>query len=266
MKKIGIAELLIWAFCEELPKAGMIEGAGPSMASSSAAYAEMSALGTLVDRSPNAFGVVPLFAYQGEPHVDAVVVGDAVRSLKLHNFEIAAGWNPFPDWSDDHGLVVAEVEKIVSDLMAARNPRLNGRQIVALVTSCAILKRGPDWSGEEPNTIVLSNNGKDPSWFVKRPITNNLGRKEMREIDGFDYRKRRPCKDAYNKYRLEGSIVSAVMSRLDWQIWQSSLETLNEALQGRLIGHDLLPFQPERAPWARAANIRTKIQASENVI
>jgi hypothetical protein len=266
MKKIGIAELLIWAFCDELPKAGMIEGSGPFMASSSGAYAEMSVLGTLVDRSPNAFGVLPLFAYEGEPHRDATIVGEAVRELRSRNFEVAVGWNPFPDWPDEHGLVAAEVERVVSDLISARNPRLNGQQIVALVTSCAILKRGPDWSGSQPKTIVCSNNGKDPSWFVKRSMMNSLGRMEMREVDGFDYRKRRPAKDAYNKHRLEGSIVSAVMSRLDWQIWQSSLEALHEVLDDRLTGHDLLPFNPDRAPWARTGRSQTKIQAIENVM
>ncbi len=261
MKKIGIQELLTWAFCNELPKAGMVEGAGPSMACGSAGFAEFAELGTIIDRSPNAFGVIPMFSYEGEPHDDAVKVGQAVRALDEHDFEIAANWNPFADWKDDHGLIAAETSRIIRDLQESRNARLNGRQIVSLVTSCAVLKRGPDWSAVEPRVVPISHNGKDPAWFVKRRCKDSLGRPMDREVDGFDYQKRRPVKGAYHKYRLDGSIIASVLSRLEYQIWQSALETLCERLSGRLEAHDLLPFRPVRQPWLTGRKAASEIGA-----
>ncbi len=74
-----------------------------------------------------------------------MAVGDAVRALaKLDGFEIGAGWQPFPEWDDPHGLIAAEVASVVAHELG-RGGRMNGRHVVNLVTSAAILRRGPDW-------------------------------------------------------------------------------------------------------------------------
>ena len=250
-KMMTIEALLTWAFVEELPK---VEEArlGPSdLPSSSWAMADVAILGTTIDKSPNSYGVVGNFIDIGEPHPDALIVGNAVRALARRNgFEIASGWWPFPEWDDPHGIIHAEVDRIAAEQVYERGGRLNGRHVVTLVTSAAILKRGPDWTADEPKVVTVKLNGKDDAWFVKRVAKDAFGRPMEYEDNGFDHRKRRPKKGAYRKYRLSDPIRAAVISRLEWQLWQSALEALHESLSSSLSSHDLLPFTPNRHPWA----------------
>lgn len=247
MKKISIEALLTWAFAEELPKVGTVEG-GPSAAPSTwGVLSDVITLGTMVDRSPNCYGVISSFAYDGEPHADALIVGDAVRSLAARTFEIGAGWYPFPEWEDPQGLVRTEVERIAQE-QVGRNGRLNGRHVVSLVSTAAILKRGPDWHCEEPKTVMVTNGGK-PAWFVTRRCKDRTGATVLYEDNGFDQRKQRPRAGAYRKYRLAQSVRGSVLARLDWQLWQSALEELHDVLKCRLQSHDLVHFYPNRQPW-----------------
>lgn len=265
MRKIGIEELLTWAFTQELPKFGTSEALGPSFSQAWSMMIEVAALGTMVDRSPNAFGVLPTCLFEGDPHPDAIIVGEAVRALAERSFEIAPDWNPVPEWSDEHGLIREAVTAVVDELVDGRSARTNGRHIVTLVTCSASLKRGPDWKiGAAPSVVVLKRNGKDPAWFIMQKGKDSFGRSVQREVDGFDYKKRRPRRGAYNKHRLDGSVRGAVLSRLDWQIWQSALEDLYSSLYGRLNNHDLLPFTPDRQPWCRSRRDENSQQAFEN--
>ncbi|MDK4713004.1 hypothetical protein [Rhizobium sp. CNPSo 4039] len=264
-KMIGIEALLSWAFIEELPKveSGSV---GPSAAPSVwQMMFDVITLGTNIDKSPNGYGVVGHFVNIGEPHPDAVIIGDAVRALADRNgFEIMTGWWPFPEWDDPHGIIRAEVDRIAAEQVYERGGRLNGRHIVTLVTSAAILKRGPDWAADEPKVVTIKLNGKDDAWFVKRTTKDAFGRPIEYEDSGFDYRKRRPKRGAYRKYRLAEPIRAAVISRLEWQLWQSALEALSESLTGRLSAYDVLPFTPDRQPWARVAPKKLDDQAIVN--
>ncbi|WP_412474726.1 hypothetical protein ACK83U_00840 [Rhizobium sp. WW22] len=250
-KMIGIEALLTWAFVEELPKveSGSV---GPSVAPSVwQMMFDVITLGTNIDKSPNGYGVVGNFVNIGDPHPDALIVGNAVRALADRNgYEVMSGWWPFPEWDDPHGVIRAEVDRIAAEQVYERGGRLNGRHIVTLVTSAAILKRGPDWTAEAPKVVTVKLNGKDDAWFVKRTAKDAFGRPIEYEDSGFDYRKRRPKKGAYRKYRLAQPIRAAVISRLEWQLWQSALEALHDSLSGTLSAHDLLPFTPNRHPWA----------------
>jgi len=254
MKKITIEALLTWAFTRELCKVG-----GPEIATTGYSFvsgiAEYLVLGTLIDRSPNAFGVIPSFVHEGKPHLDAVAVGEMVRGLANEGFEIASGWNPVPEWQDDHGLIAAAVEKLAAE-QRDRSDRLSGRHIVSMVISSAVLGRGPSWQAEEPKTVVVTRMGK-PAWFVMRKAKDRTGQTYHYEDNGFDQRRQRPVKGAYRKWRLDRSIRSDVLSRLDWQLWQSALELLHLRLSAPkcLTSHDLLPFRPIRAPWKSAAGI-----------
>jgi hypothetical protein len=131
-----------------------------------------------------------------------------------------------------------------------------------LVTTAAILKRGPDWQAEAPKVVTVQNGGKD-AWFVKRVSKDSMGRRVEYEDNGFHQRHQRPMKGAYRKYRLAQSIRGAVISRLDWQLWQSALETLRDSLYGALTAHDLLPFHPDRSPWIPIRNDAVEMQASD---
>lgn len=250
MKKITIEGLLTWAFTQELCKAGSSVGTlGYSMAWSG--MAEYAALGTIVDRSPNAYGVVPGFVYEGEPHPSALIVGNAVRALAdLDGFEVGDGWNPFPDWIDPQGMVADEVARTIADL-SIRSDRMNGRHVVNLVISSAILKRGPDWAAKEPRTMpIIGENGR-PLWFVMRSAKDRTGKSYSFEDNGYDPIKKRPRKGAFRKYRLEHSVRGAILSRLDWQLWQSALETLHESLSCLPEFAGMPMFAPDRYPWKR---------------
>lgn len=252
MKKINIEALLTWAFTQELPKIGA-GSAGSAVAFSNwNVIADIAALGTMIDRNPNRYGAIPGYIDEGEPAYDALLVGDAVRALAAHGgFEIADGWNPFPEWSDPQGLVREEVGRVVQE-QRGRSDRLSGAHVVNLVISAAKLGRGPVWRADEPKTqFMRGSNGKD-LWFVTRWGRDRLGQRYSYEDNGCDQKTRKPKKGAYRKYRLDGPVRGAALSRLDWQLWQSALETLHESLRARLVAHSLIDFYPDRHPWIRA--------------
>ncbi|QYA12949.1 hypothetical protein [Rhizobium sp. AB2/73] len=263
-KMIGIEALLTWAFVEELPKveSGSV---GPSAAPSVwQMMFDVITLGTNIDKSPNGYGVVGNFVNIGEPHPDALIVGNAVRALADRNgYEIMSGWWPFPEWDDPHGVIRAEVDRIAAEQVYERGGRLNGRHIVTLVTSAAILKRGPDWTAEQPKVVTVKNGGKD-AWFIKRYAKDAFGGTIEYEDNGFHVKRQRPMRGAYRKYRLADPIRSAVIARLEWQLWQSALEALHDSLSGAMAAHDLLPFSPNRQPWAPSRRSAPNAQATEN--
>ncbi|WP_245304997.1 hypothetical protein [Rhizobium leucaenae] len=261
-----IEALLSWAFIEELPKvdAGPLFGGGAPSAWQ--ALSDVIALGTNIDKSPNRYGVVAEFVNMDAPHPDAVVVGDVVRALADRNgYEIMSGWRPFPEWDDPHGIIQAEVDRIAAEQVYERGGRLNGRHVVALVTSAAILKRGPDWRADQPKVVTVKNSGKD-AWFIKRYAKDAFGGTIEYEDNGFSQRRQRPMKGAYRKYRLAEPIRGAVIARLEWQLWQSALEELHDSLSGVLFDHSLLPFTPNRQPWVSSRMRGVLTQATENAV
>jgi hypothetical protein len=247
MKKITIENLLIWAFTQELPKVGSQTLVTPGF-SINAGLERVEELGTLIDETMNRFGVVPGYIYEGDPHPDAVVVGNAVRALDQHTgFDVGEGWNPFPEWDDQLGLIAEEVSRIVR-AETVRESGINGRRVVTLVTIAAVMKTGPDWTADPPKvSMVMRSNGR-PAWFVRKKVRTRAGWEEV-EDDGLDRKKQKPMPNAYRKFRLEHSIRSVTVSRMDWQLWQSALEALFDSLSGRLSDHELLPFEPNRHPW-----------------
>lgn len=263
MKKISVENLLTWAFTQELGKVGVLADVGQGYSAAWSGMAEVAVLGTIIDRSPNAFGVVPNFVYEGEPHPDAIVVGRAVHRLADLGFDIANGWNPMTDWKDETGLIAEEVERLATE-QRGRSDRLSGQHVVSLVISVAVLQRGPDWHADEPKAVQLTSNGK-PAWFVRRKAKDSLGKIYEFEDNGFDQRRQRPLKGAYRKWRLDRSIRGDVLSRLDWQLWQSALEQIHAWLSAkwRLSGHELLPFVPSRQPWGVLRKADLSAQAIE---
>lgn len=266
MKKVTIEQLLNWAFTQELCKVGAPmadQGRGFSVAWTM--MSEVAALGTLIDRNPNVYGVIPDFvSASSDPHPDAVKVGDAVRAMdEFGSFDYSAEgvWNPFPEWEDPLGLIAAEVAS-VDEMLRLKGEWLNGRHVVNLVVRHAILGRGPDWTAEEPKARMVMRAGK-PAWFVMKKGRDALKRVYHYEADGFDKKKQRPMKGAYRKHELSTSIRGAILSRLDWQLWQDALQHLHFSLSGRLGANDLLPFTPDRQPWARFVSRSASAQPIE---
>lgn len=255
MKTMMIEQLLMWAFNEELPKIDAGIG-GPSAAPSTwNAVQEMISLGTIVDRQPNRHGVISGFVSDGEAHPDAYIVSACVARLaETEGFNVPPAWAPFPEWSDEHGLIAAAVARIRLEEMG-RAGRLNGRHVVNLVRRCAILKSGPDWQVSDPPKIVKEGDKGKGAWFVTRTKKDRLGNTVTYLDNGFDKRTRRPKKGAFQKFRLATSIRGAVIARMEWQLWQSALEMLHGLMKGRLSSIDLLPFRPYYQPWVTQMNI-----------
>ncbi|CDZ43082.1 Hypothetical protein NGAL_HAMBI1146_58550 [Neorhizobium galegae bv. officinalis] len=248
-----IEQALGWAFNLELCKIGVSVPLGPGYSQAWSMMSEVAALGTIVDRSPNAYGVIPDFVMTSEPHPDALTIGGAVRCLADRGrFEIPAGWNPLGDWTDEHGLVAHDLAAVV-DSLRAKSDLLGGKHVVNLVVSHAILGRGPGWDAVQPKASMVMRRGK-PAWFVLKKAKDSLGRVYSHEVDGFDQGKQRPMRGAYRKYQLDGSVRFAALSRLDWQLWQDALSALHDELLGQLHYVDLLQFWPDRQPWMRRKN------------
>ncbi|AJY44675.1 hypothetical protein [Martelella endophytica] len=247
MRKMTIEQLLTWAFTEELCKA---QGGGrliPAMQSASAIYGDIETLGTLIDRSPNGWGVIPTWSDVDEPHADALKVGQAVKALTKDGFDIPVDWYPFPEWSDERGLIRAEVDRVLAG-ERARGERQTGRHAYNLIVTCAVLKRGPDWRADRPKERMVEHNGM-PAWFVMKRFKDAFGKSRMVEVDGRDKRSRRPVKGAYRKYVLSDPLRGAILSRLDWMVWQAALKLLDRELDHTLSFGNTLPMRFDPAPW-----------------
>ena len=260
MIKMTIENLLTWAFTQELWKVGS-GGAGVDIPLSAwsmvQSYAEV---GTLIDRSPNQYGVLPGFEDDVIAHPDAILAGEAVRCLaRSGGFDIAKGWQPFPEWDDEHGLIAAEVSYALDEVLL-NSPATQARQVANLVMSCAVLGRGPLWEADCPAAEEITRNGK-PLWFVKKKARDLMGRVYEYETDGYDRKRKVPKRGAYRKYRLAFSVRGAAISRLEWQVWRDALEHLHSDLQGRLSGHSLLPFKADRTPWISEKSFGLKLSA-----
>ncbi len=263
MKKITIEKLLTWAFTQELCKVGATGEEGGALSGGWQAFAGMAELGTLIDRTPNYYGVIPDFVTNGgDPHPDAVAVGDAVRALADHGgYDIDGTMNLFPEWTDERGLIALEVARMAEELQIKRDI-LQASHVVNLVISSAILARGPDWHAERPAEKMVERAGK-PAWFIMRKAADAFGRPYTYETDGRDKRTHRPLRGAYRKFELSSPLRGAIVARMEWSIWQSALSELYAALSGRLAAHDLQPFTADYQPWLREHRRQNSLQASE---
>ncbi|MBD8556893.1 hypothetical protein IFT84_20500 [Rhizobium sp. CFBP 8762] len=261
MKQIGIQKLLEWAFTYELrmvePKTSV------SGQSSWGVFMEMAKLGTIVDRSPSVFGFALGGVEPREPHPDAVLVGNAVRALGMNRFEIPESWNPFPDFDDPYGVIAEDVESVISEIRLS-GERLTGTYMTGLVICAAIMGKGPDWRAEKPELQLVSANGK-PRWFLLKKGRDEFGRNYWFEVNGYDKKRKRPMRNAYQKCELVESTRNDVLSRLDWQIWQSALDSLTASLSGRLSTYRLMPFDSVIEPWCDSCTFSPSSQAIENV-
>ncbi|WP_176085750.1 hypothetical protein [Martelella sp. HB161492] len=256
MTKLTIKELLTWAFTEELCKEGAGPKAflGPAMIKSAwSAMSEVETLGTMVDRSPNGFGVIPIDIDLGEPHEDALKVAEAVKALTRHGFDIPDGWQPFPEWDDERGLIAAEVARVLVH-EKLRGERQTGRHAYNLIVTCAVLKRGPDWFAERPAEKMIMRLGK-PAWFMMKQSKDRFGKIHRLEVDGYDRRAQRPKKGAYRRYELDGSLRGAIAARIDWLVWQAALKILERELGGELSRHSLVSMKHDTAPWLGVASV-----------
>lgn len=247
MKPISIQDLLKWAFTFELGKVGA--GDGGSFSAAWRFTERMAELGTMIDRTPNSFGVIPGFVDDGDPHPDALLVGNAVRGLAGFEFDLPEDWQPFSDLDDPYGLIALEVESVVSELRLSPD-MLRGRRAIGITISAALLGKGPEWRVARPEYSIVCANGK-PRWFVQKRTKDCLGRTYWCEVDGYDRRKQRAVKGAYRKYELMHSLRTDVLNRLEWQMWQTAIAALADDLRPRLSAHRIHPVSIDLEPWAK---------------
>jgi len=277
MKRMDIEALLRWAYREELPKAaaGGDETFVFRLRTGWGGVEKMGELLALVQEPDlcNRFGLFP-DAMEREPHPDAVRVFDAVEALGGLVYEMPEEWNPIADLGDlgadgpaaidramrmltttvafdEEGVEVsphvtpAEGEVVHKVAQMRRSP-------ARIVIRHALLGGCPTWEADRPERIVVMNPmGRGPAWFRKIMVTSDGAFAPARyevEVDGFDYKRRRPYADAYQKTFLDPDPVDVVVCRAEYEIWHYCLVRLVDDLQG-LSAHHVRPSHRAARPW-----------------
>lgn len=253
-KKIDIEQLLKWTYCDELPKDGARSG-GLVQKSSWGAVTAYGQLLTAID--DNRYGVVPfLDAVDGDPHPDAVAVHSAVLALDDLVLDIPADWNPMPELEQfgSHGLMA--VRAALGKLMSVDDTgsRQLKRPLSQLVRKHALLGVVPDVEGDVPvlNTVRGPDGG--PLWFretVDHWTDPHGAARETRfeACDGWDAKRKRPKRGAYQKHVLAPDPVPVLEGRGEYQLWIAALGLLTEELAETLSAHALKESIRPVAPW-----------------
>jgi hypothetical protein len=268
-QKIDIENLLRWAFTSELPKGGGIDGlAGMNSAwrmleaSSWGKIMSFAELGTLIDSGPKDGS--RMFLEQGEPHRDALLVGEAVAGL--HGVEIGGfdQWDAFgdrPDLAPHLAGLSARIERRLQAMPQMSRARLP----VTLIVSAAVTGRAPDWRWtEEPKLRMVEVAGR-PAWFVRENRAKPGDLAEIVEVDGYDPRRRRPKKGAYRKYEVTPDAFGLALSRADWQVWVACLNMLTEDLAGCLADWEVVPSVHTLTPWVEGVPSKPPLRVLEAV-
>ncbi|MCB8835952.1 hypothetical protein [Aurantimonas sp. VKM B-3413] len=270
MKRIGIEALLSWAYRQELPKAGSGGEAGQALGGGWDAISDFGEIWTLIDSS-NAWGCVPDYSAEAEPHPDAVIVGRTVKALGDAWFEMpeaADGFDMLADVRLSGGERLTDGERADCHARGFALARVGmAGRVPGLIIRHAMLQTRPGWSaaGTVERRAVLNPQG-GPAWFRTVMRSAGAGRPDLPvELDGFNRASRRPHPGAYQKTRLVPDPAGLVAERLDYQAWALGLATLAGDLAGRLAGHAvdgpyvrLWPWEGEGAHAAAVVSISEK--------
>ncbi|MGQ3671207.1 hypothetical protein ACT6QG_02295 [Xanthobacter sp. TB0136] len=169
----------------------------------------------------NRYGLAPIAGLgDAEPHPDAIMVHEAVEGLAECHFALPEGWDPLADmggidafgregWASlGRALGLLATENAAGELDLRRPPQ-------RLIIRQAILGGSPVWEAEAPERRVVSEYGR-AKWFRRARIeADGLSGPSSYEVevDGFDYRRRRPCVDAYQKFELATPPSSGLQRR-----------------------------------------------------
>lgn len=252
MKTVTVEELLTWAFVHELPKGGGVDGLDNVnsawrmlQASSWGKITSFAELMTVIDHQGGDRS--NYFIEQGEPHDDALAVGNVVADLARYDVAVRPGWDALADWPDTDGLAADAVARAVERYMLRPWPR-RAAGIVSLVVGTAILGREPDWQAEPARVRMIERGGK-PAWFMLKRVTDDLGQTYEMEVDGFNRRAHRAHRGAYRKFELSSDPISDILGRLDYQIWVAALRHVERVVSPQLASHRLVPSDRSMSPW-----------------
>lgn len=279
MKSMDIEALVRWAYRDELPRLPL---QGPPAAGFRSGWEAISRSGELlaVVQEPdivNAFGMFPeqVARLWREPHPDALAVYDAVEGLAALVLDLPEGWNPLADLGDlgadgqesiargldllvtvemrdGRGQVVPSYGGLEAGETVTARPVMR-RSPACLVIRHALLGGCPAWEADVPERkVVMRPMGRSPAWFRKIVQVSDGAFAPSRyeiEVDGFDYKRRMPHPDAYQKTVLEPDPVDVVVARAEYELWHAALALLADALGPRLRDHALLPSSRAARPW-----------------
>lgn len=239
---LTIEQALRWAYVDELPKMRQMMSAGPSIATSSSTASYLELL-TSIDR--NRYGCVPDLSASIAPHVDALLIGEAV--LGLAGVEIG-------EQGED---VLGDVEGLTDIERAECNARgflIAGQRLgdcSILVMRRAILGGAPTWHGHGEVTRAFEQgpNGR-AVWrrLVTRPGGFGLPDVEI-EVDGYDARTHRAHRDAWRRTILTPDPAILAAERIEYQAFVLLLGILASELAGQLATIDVTESRLPSWPW-----------------
>ena len=254
-KRIGIEDLLRWAYREELPKAHTRSHLLPR--EHGQAWGQVREFGELlavIDDFENVWGLAPDWTALGGPDPDAEAVGLAVEGLDHLTSDLldCGGLLSDVERPDTLGLVRA-AERRAGELVTVRMP--NGAVLLRstprfLVVRHALGAPVPDLTVDVPELKVESANGK-PKWFRRITINAADGSSYEQEVDGYDRSRKRPMPGAYRRYYLDPDPTDVAVARAEYSVWRATLDVLAEELAqpGRLARFAVQPSERPYAPW-----------------
>ena len=244
-----IEDLLLWAFRDELPKAGSGEG-GDGMGSAWDSILDFGELLTMIDRT-NLWGLTIDQSHAADPHPDAVAIGQAVRALADAGFEAPDGYDVLSDVILADGSLPSADERSSAMARALAGTRLSAGRMPGTVMRFAILGGAPEWRrvGSYRRETVMRQKGA--AWFRRVERAAGEGRPAISiEVDGYDRKRGRPFPDAYRKSVITPDLAGLAADRLDYQAYVLALATLASDVSerlGRAVDGPILPLWPWEA-------------------
>lgn len=264
MRKMTVFEALQWAFNDELPKGGGVDGiAGAGSAwraclpSSWAQVERFGELMTLVDTGGWQDRAPSTFIEQGDPHPDAVLLGQAVAALRDMTLALDEPMVLVRDWALADGRAIQPARDAVRLACEKRfwpeagtdKRHFRGLSPMAMVISSAVLGREPAWDCPEPGLRMVTRGGK-PAWFVRRIVLEGLGRPAfMMETDGFNPKTGRPVAGAYRRFEFVDNPVPGLLGRIDRMAWGAAMAEIAVACAMRMQTIRLVYPLPPLMPW-----------------
>lgn len=268
--RISIERLVQWAVKDEWPKVRDGRDGPRGSGSGWGATASYVELLTVIDE--NRFGVVPAMAGAGEPHADAVAVGEALESLAGATLdEIDLDWLigdiaemvPEAIGQARRAAAAALDAETVVDAAGRRGSR---RALPALVVSAAVLG-APDgrlgrvdrhgvWREDVVRLVGLRHGGNGKEVWrrkVRRAVAWNRDGEATAWTDvEVDVVARddgsRPV-DAYRVVVIKPDPAPVLRARVRHVIWRSALRALAAVLEGRLVAHEIVDDGASALPW-----------------
>lgn len=267
MLKMTMEQALIWAYRDELPKAGLGGRLrGPRLATPGWVRAAETWAGR-IDVS-NEYGLMPDFGALHPPHRAAIALDALTHCLDdlvineraltpLHAWQFNGDEAPY--------MLRAAIERALA-LRLEPSGRLRASP-AEIIRRAALIGPPGGWEHEPLRVRPLMAADGRRKWFRRaRTATAWDARGRViawgeAEIDGWDIRRRRPHPDAYEKYQLWPDPAPPMIARLDWCIWAAALEALDLMAQDAVfvfaaervtlcdLGVEILPSSPPPPPW-----------------